>query len=25
VRGYFAYHAVPNNMQALAAFRRGIK
>src|SRR6266851_1675314 len=25
VRGYFAYHAVPNNIQALAAFRRGIK
>jgi RNA-directed DNA polymerase len=25
VRGYFACHAVPNNIQALAAFRRGIK
>jgi hypothetical protein len=25
VRGYFADHAVPNNIQALAAFRRGIK
>ena len=25
VTGYFAYHAVPNNIQALAAFRRGIK
>ena len=25
VKGYFAYHAVPNNIQALAAFRRGIK
>ena len=25
VRGYFAYHAVPNNIQALAAFRGGIK
>jgi RNA-directed DNA polymerase len=25
VRGYFAYHAVPNNIQAPAAFRRGIK
>jgi RNA-directed DNA polymerase len=25
VRGYFAYHAVPNNIQALDAFRRGIK
>ena len=25
VRGCCAYHAVPNNIQALAAFRRGIK
>ena len=25
VTGYFAYHAVPNNIQALAGFRRGIK
>ena len=25
VTGYFAYHAVPNNIQALSAFRRGIR
>ncbi len=25
VRGYFAYHAVPTNIQALAAFRRTIR
>jgi hypothetical protein len=25
VRGYFAYHAVPNNIQALSAFRRGVR
>jgi len=25
VTGYFAYHAVPNNIQALNAFRRGIR
>ena len=24
VTGYFAYHAVPNNIQALSAFRHGI-
>ena len=24
VTGYFAYHAVPNNIQALRAFRRGV-
>jgi RNA-directed DNA polymerase len=25
VTGYFAYHAVPNNIQALSAFRRGVR
>jgi hypothetical protein len=25
VTGYFAYHAVPNNIQALYAFRRGVR
>ena len=25
VRGYFAYHAVPNNIQALNAFRRAVR
>jgi RNA-directed DNA polymerase len=24
VRGYFAYHAVPNNIQALGTFRRHV-
>jgi hypothetical protein len=25
VTGHFAYHAVPNNIQALRAFRRGVR
>jgi RNA-directed DNA polymerase len=25
VTGYFVYHAVPNNIQALSAFRRGVR